>query len=76
LLHLPGNFKTMLQTIPAKIPYVCTDPERVEHWTKELSAIPGIRVGISWQGSTDHRGDRIRSVPLSRFGWRRCAESA
>ena len=47
--------------------YISTDPARVEYWKNELSALPGLRVGISWQGSLDHRGDRMRSVPLTRF---------
>jgi hypothetical protein len=67
LLTVGGLLKTTLATIPADIPYVSTDPARAEHWKNEVSALPGLRIGISRQGSLDHRGDRLRSVPLTRF---------
>ncbi len=67
LLSVPGLLKTKLETIPAEIPYLSTDETRVAYWEQELSSIPGCRIGISWQGSLEHRGDRIRSVPLARF---------
>ena len=56
-----------VDTIPAAIPYLRTDPGRVEYWRRELLGLPGMRVGIFWQGSLEHKGDRIRSVPLARF---------
>ncbi len=67
LLTVGGLLKTTLATIPADIPYVSTDPARVEYWKNELSPLPGMRIGISWQGSLDHKGDRLRSVPLTRL---------
>jgi Flp pilus assembly protein TadD len=67
LLSIPGLLHTTLETIPAAIPYVKADPERVRYWQQELASVPGLRVGISWQGSKQHRGDRVRSVPLTRF---------
>jgi hypothetical protein len=39
----------------------------VEHWRTALADAPGLRVGIVWQGSTQHKGDRQRSVRLARF---------
>jgi hypothetical protein len=39
----------------------------VAYWRDELAGVPGLRVGIVWQGSTAHKGDKLRSVPLARF---------
>jgi hypothetical protein len=66
LLSLPGLLGTNLETVPGAVPYLRADPERVAHWRRELAGVTG-RVGIAWQGSKQHRGDRHRSVPLSRF---------
>ena len=67
LLSVPGLLQTTLETIPAEVPYINADPARVEYWRKELARLPGVRIGISWQGSLEHKGDKIRSLPLSRF---------
>jgi hypothetical protein len=67
LLSIPGLVGTTLETIPAPIPYLTVDPERVRFWRDELKALDGVRVGIVWQGSKQHKGDRQRSVPLSHF---------
>jgi tetratricopeptide (TPR) repeat protein len=66
LLSLPAIFGIPPEA-SAPVPYLTPDPARVEHWRKELEGIPGLRVGIAWQGSTIHKGDKLRSVHLSRF---------
>jgi len=67
LLSIPGLLRTTLETIPAEVPYLKADPQRVLYWGQELAKVPGFRVGISWQGSKQHRGDRVRSFHLTRF---------
>ena len=67
LLSLPGLFGSDLDSIPASIPYLYPKPERVAYWKQELAGVPGFRVGIAWQGSKQHKGDRIRSVHLRRL---------
>ena len=67
LLSLPGIFGTTLATIPAPVPYLRADPGLVNRWAQELAALDGLRVGIVWQGRTQHMADRYRSVPLTRF---------
>lgn len=66
LMSLPRLLGTGA-TIPNGVPYLKTSPEAVERWQCELARIDGFKVGIAWQGSLQHKGDRIRSVPLSRF---------
>jgi tetratricopeptide (TPR) repeat protein len=67
LMSLPALFHTALSTIPAEIPYLFADPERVDRWRRELAPLSGFRIGIAWQGSPRHAWDRHRSVPLSAF---------
>jgi tetratricopeptide (TPR) repeat protein len=67
LLSLPHAFKTELATVPANIPYVRPDSERLAKWRDRLAANGRLRVGICWAGSNIHLNDRNRSIPLERF---------
>ena len=67
LLSLPGIFHTTLRDIPASIPYLFADGNLLERWRRELSDIPGFRIGIAWQGDPKHVNDHNRSIPLSCF---------
>jgi Flp pilus assembly protein TadD len=67
LLSLMGVMHTTLETIPAEVPYIHPDPDLVEHWRQEMSAYPGFKVGINWQGNPQYGGDRNRSMPLICF---------
>jgi tetratricopeptide (TPR) repeat protein len=67
LLSLPAIFGTTLAAVPAAVPYLRTDPNLVELWRQELAPVQGFKLGIAWQGSIDHPGDRHRSIPLTRF---------
>ena len=58
---------TTLATIPADVPYLKADDSLVAVWRERMSIYSGIKVGIAWQGSTTHREDRYRSIPLARF---------
>ena len=67
LLSLPGILKTTLETVPASVPYIFASPELVEQWRERLRPIPGIKIGIAWQGNPEYRRDRSRSIALSCF---------
>ena len=67
LLSLPALFGTTLATIPAAVPYLYADPGLLEYWRRELAPVKDFKIGIAWQGSIDHPGDRYRSIPLTRF---------
>ena len=67
LLSLPAFFGTTLATIPAPVPYLFAEPERVAHWRREWSAVRELKVGIAWQGNPAFPGDAYRSVPLECF---------
>jgi protein O-GlcNAc transferase len=51
LCSLPGIFKTRLETIPADIPYLHPNPDKVNQWRHRFST-GGVKVGLVWQGSS------------------------
>jgi tetratricopeptide (TPR) repeat protein len=55
LASLPRAFKTSLDTIPAGVPYLRAEPERVAHWRRKLGT-EGFKIGVCWQGSTVKTG--------------------
>jgi hypothetical protein len=67
--HLPlvsaaGRFNTTPQSIPAQIPYVFPDPNRVAHWSSRLGDLPGLKCGLVWAGNPMHPNDKNRSLPI------------
>lgn len=62
LLTLPLAFKTVLDTIPAKTPYLRADPERIERWRERLGR-DGFKIGLAWRVSSV-KGGRRRALPL------------
>jgi hypothetical protein len=51
MFSLPRAFGTMLDTIPAAIPYLHPDPDLVASWARRLPApAQGLRVGLAWAG--------------------------
>jgi tetratricopeptide (TPR) repeat protein len=67
LLSMPYHFKTRMDSIPAEVPYLEADPVLVEEWRRELVALPGLKIGIAWQGNAQYQHDRQRSLPLREF---------
>jgi tetratricopeptide (TPR) repeat protein len=67
LLSLPLAFSTEPATIPAHIPYVTAQDERVAKWRHRLPANGRVRVGICWAGTGEHSNNRNRSMTLECF---------
>ncbi len=70
LSSVPGLVHTTLDTIPAKIPYLFANPERVAEWRKRLDTLlpQGVRrIGLAWTGRPTHPNDRRRSARLARL---------
>jgi tetratricopeptide (TPR) repeat protein len=63
LMDLPHVFGTRLDSIPAEIPYLHADPDKVASWRRALGDVDALKVGIAWAGSAIHKGDRYRSLP-------------
>jgi tetratricopeptide (TPR) repeat protein len=66
LLSLPLAFRTTLDSIPATVPYLSAEPERIAHWRAVIGS-RGVRIGINWQGNRASPADRGRSLPLALF---------
>jgi tetratricopeptide (TPR) repeat protein len=63
LLSLPLAFATELNSIPAEIPYIYSDPVLAETWRQRMPK-NSLRVGLAWSGSPSHAHDAQRSIPL------------
>ena len=61
-LSLPYHCATRLGTIPATLPYLQADPERIARW-QPLLPPGGLRVGLVWKGSRGFENDPDRSLP-------------
>lgn len=66
LLSLPMIFKTTVDTIPCRIPYLYAEPDRTEYW-KRKTAGNFFKVGLVWAGNPDNPDDSFRSVNLKYF---------
>lgn len=64
LLSLPLAFQTGLDTIPAGIPYIHSDAERVVIWKNRLGHKTRPRIGLAWSGNAAHINDHNRSIAL------------
>ena len=67
LMSLPLAFKTTVSTIPAAMPYLYSDTEKQAIWHERLGAKTKLRVGLAWSGSSQHKNDLNRSIPLALF---------
>jgi tetratricopeptide (TPR) repeat protein len=67
LASLPRIFRTTLQNIPADVPYVRSDPQRVQARRQRLAGDEHVKVGLVWAGTPKHLNDRARSSKLADF---------
>jgi tetratricopeptide (TPR) repeat protein len=67
IASLPHIFHTTLETIPADVPYVRAEEQRVARWRDRFAADANMKVGIVWAGTPLHQNDRARSCRLSDF---------
>jgi len=65
LMSLPLAFDTRLESVPARVPYLRADPDRVSAWQQRLGERRAPRVGLMWNGNPDNPSDRYRSFPLA-----------
>lgn len=65
LMSLPRAFATVVDDMPATLPYLRADPARAEHWRGRLAAAEGLRVGLVWAGNPRFPGDDQRSPRLA-----------
>lgn len=46
-------------------PYLSADPRLEARWGNRLGSVPGLKVGIRWQGNSLYENDLMRTVPFS-----------
>jgi tetratricopeptide (TPR) repeat protein len=66
LMSLPHIMGSTLANFP-KADCFSVPAELAEKWRQRWRRLQGPRIGLAWQGSKLHPGDRFRSIPLSRF---------
>src|SRR5262249_32594240 len=62
LLSLPGLFKTTLESVPARTPYLFPRSVLVDSWRSKLAPRDQVVVGIVWRGSPSSWFDFRRSI--------------
>lgn len=67
LMSLPLALKTTLETVPAKTPYINSDPRKRAAWQERLGAKTKPRIGVTWSGSRAGRPDDERCYPLAQL---------
>jgi tetratricopeptide (TPR) repeat protein len=64
---LPLAFHTVLENVPARIPYLAADPALVAKWADRIGAIERPLIAIAWSGNAGHPNDRNRSITFARL---------
>ena len=69
LLSVPQLCGTTVETIPAPSPYLYASADRVEQWQERIRSLPGLKIGLCWQGNEDTEQENLagRSCPLEHF---------
>lgn len=62
---LPLALETTPTDIPAGMPYLKADEERIAKWRPVIDALPGKRVALAWAGQIHHANDSNRSIALA-----------
>src|SRR5262249_40034840 len=65
LMSLPFAFGTLVETIPARVPYLTADPARTARWRERLGEHAGLKIGLVWAGQpVADRVDERRPMAL------------
>jgi Tfp pilus assembly protein PilF len=67
VMSLARILGTTLETIPAEVPYLASEPALVEHWRAEFEGVRELKIGVVWQGNPVHNKDRERSFRLAQI---------
>ncbi len=68
IMSLPGIFKTTIETIPNKVPFLRTDPARSAYWRDEFARrTKKFKVGLVWEGGPFQPENFLRSNSLAAY---------
>ena len=62
LMSLPYLFKTTVTTVPAAVPYLTVEAERMARWRTRLPQ-GDVRIGVVWQGNPKNQWNHHRAFP-------------
>jgi tetratricopeptide (TPR) repeat protein len=62
LMSLPHAFGTRLDTVPAQVPYLHAEPDKVAAWARRLGPKTRPRVGLAWAGGFQAERTDLRTV--------------
>ena len=68
IMSLPLAFKTTVETIPATIPYLFAEPDKVKVWAARVGTGKMLRVGLVWSGGIRLEASAVnkrRNIPLA-----------
>lgn len=65
LPSLPLLFRSGIDTLPQRLPYLVAPPDRLASWQQRLGRHDGITVALVWAGNPDHPNDHNRSLRLA-----------
>ncbi len=63
-MDLAAVFRPTLETMTCE-PYLRADSSAIDRWRPVVGTVPGLRVGIAWQGNPDFPLDACRSFRLA-----------
>lgn len=61
--NLIGAFRTIVDTIPNEVPYLCAYEDEVAQYRRRMEQHAGLRVGLCWSGNPGHPRNLSRSIP-------------
>ena len=67
IISLPYLFRTRLDSIPNRVPYLKVPEDMERKWTDRLGRLSGPKIGLVWSGNPDLLADTERSIPLRNF---------
>jgi hypothetical protein len=68
MLSMPSVFKTTLESVPNKVPYLTPTQAKVDEWKARLAPHRSkLNVGLTWAGNPNQQNDANRSSRLDRL---------
>ena len=67
IMSLPYAFRTTLDSIPNRVPYLAAPAAARNQWAARLRPYPGLKVGLAWAGNRALKSDHLRSMALERY---------
>jgi tetratricopeptide (TPR) repeat protein len=73
LMSLPRVFRTTLENVPDKVPYLFAEPNKITAWASKLGTKSKLRIGLVWSGGFRPNQPEVwpinqrRNMPLAQF---------